>query len=126
VIVTDGLSYALLPSLRHTDLARLSALALHQLQRLVKFAAGAAAVGFAALAQALGQGAAEKPAIECEASKLGAKVSLGSGELGTMEVIAHTGSVRGHILTLGCAFFAFLNSETTGIEEIHQERSGGW
>jgi hypothetical protein len=55
----------------------------------VKFAAGAAAVGFAALAQALGQGAAEKPAIECEASKLGAKVSLGSGELGTMEVIAH-------------------------------------
>jgi hypothetical protein len=54
----------------------------------VEFAASASAVGFTALAQALGQGATKKPVIQGEASKLGAKVSFGSGKLGPMEVIA--------------------------------------
>jgi hypothetical protein len=56
-------------------------------------AAGTAAVGLAALAQALGQGAAKKPAVQGEASDLGAKVSLGSGKLGAMEVVAHLGII---------------------------------
>jgi hypothetical protein len=55
----------------------------------VELAAGTAAVGLAALAQALGQGAAKKPAVQGEASDLGAKVTLGSGKLGAMEVVAH-------------------------------------
>jgi len=50
VIVTDGLPYTLLPGLRDADLAQLSVLALYQVQGLVQLAAGAAAVGFAALA----------------------------------------------------------------------------
>jgi len=91
VIVIDGPPDALLPSLRDTDLAQLSALTLDQVQRLVEFAAGAAAVGLAALAQAFGQGAAKKPAVQREASDFGAKVSLGSGKLGAMEVVAHLG-----------------------------------
>ena len=60
--------------------------AMHGLTGLV-----AAAVGLAALAQAFGQGAAKKPAVQREASDLGAKVSLGRGKLGAMEVVAHLG-----------------------------------
>jgi hypothetical protein len=59
----------------------------------VEFAAGTAAVGLAALARALGQGAAEKPAVQGKASNFGAKVSLDSGKLGAMEVIAHVGII---------------------------------
>jgi hypothetical protein len=89
VIVIDGPPDALLPRLRDTDLAQLSGLTLYQVQRLVELAAGTAAVRLAALAQALGQGAAKKPAVQGEASDLGAEVSLGSGKLGAMGVIAH-------------------------------------
>jgi hypothetical protein len=75
--------------LGYADLAQLSVLALYQVQGLVEFAASAAAVGFTALAQALGQSAAKEPAIESEASKLRAKVALDGGEFGAMEIVIH-------------------------------------
>ena len=59
----------------------------------MEFAAGTAAVGLAALARALGQRAAEKPAVQGEASNFGAKVSLRRRKLGAMEVSVHLGII---------------------------------
>ena len=87
MIVADGLPHPLLPSLWDTNLPQLSVLTLHQVQRLVQLAASAAAIGLAALTQPLRQSAAKEPAVEGEASKLGAKVSLERRKLGAMEVV---------------------------------------
>src|SRR5208283_3464576 len=86
-IVVHRLTDALLPSLRYADLALLAGVALNQIQGLVQFASGAAAIGFAALARALGQGAAEEPLAGSELSDAGAEAPLGGGELGAAGTI---------------------------------------
>ena len=60
-VVLDGLTHALPPRLRDANLAPLAGTTLHQVHRLVPFAVGAMAVGFATLAGTLGKSAAKKP-----------------------------------------------------------------
>ena len=61
LVAADRLTNRILQGLRNTDLAYLARMALHQIQRPVHFAAGAMASGFAALAIAFRERAAQKP-----------------------------------------------------------------
>ena len=88
-IVADGLPDAFLPILGNTELAGLSVLALHQVNRVMQLATGAMAGGFAALAGTLGESAAENPVARSELGDTGAEVPLDGGELGAAGGFAH-------------------------------------
>ena len=81
-IVADGLPDALPPLLGNTELAELSLLAPHEVNRVMQLAIGAMAGGFAALAGTLGESAAENPGARSELGDTGTEVPLGGGELG--------------------------------------------
>ena len=83
LIIVHGLTNALLPELRDTNLARFPAMALNQVQRLMQFAFGAMAVRLAALARTFRQCAAKKPLTGSPLSNPGAEVAFSGGEFGT-------------------------------------------
>ena len=62
---------------------------LDQVQGLVQLASGAVAVGFAALARTLGQGAAQKPLPGGQLRNPGTEVALGGGELSAAAGVVH-------------------------------------
>src|SRR5664279_3305423 len=62
---------------------------LHQVHRLVQLAIGAMAVGFAALAGALGKSATKKPLAGGQLGNAGTEVAFGSREFGADEGLGH-------------------------------------
>src|SRR5450755_72717 len=68
---------------------------LHQVHRLVQLALGAMAVGFAALAGALGKSATKEPLAGGQLGNAGTEVTFGSREFGADEGLGH---VLYHIL----------------------------
>jgi len=60
-VVADGVAHPVLPSLRDANLAQLAVVTLQQIDGRMRFAVGAVAVGFAALAGAIRQRSAKQP-----------------------------------------------------------------
>src|ERR1035437_9636977 len=89
LVVTDGLAHALLPRFGDANLAQFAGTTLHQVHRPMLLAVGAMAVGFAALAGAIGQSAAKKPLAGGELGNAGAETALRSGEFGADEGLGH-------------------------------------
>src|ERR1022692_4842064 len=89
LIVLDGLPNTRLPGLRDTGLARLSAVALNQIQGPMEFAFGAMAGGLAALARPLRQSSAKKPAAGNQLRNPGTDLPFGGREGGAGKNIAH-------------------------------------
>ena len=88
-IVANGLAHTLPPCLWDAKLAQFAGMALHQVHRLVQFAGGAMAVGFAALAGTFRNSATKKPLAGDQLGNAGAEITLGCGELGTVEEFDH-------------------------------------
>src|SRR6266542_5305637 len=80
LVVTNGLADAILPCLGDAKLAQFAGMTLHQIHRLVQFAGGAMAVGFAALAGAIGKSTAKKPLAGGQLGNARAEVALSGGE----------------------------------------------
>jgi len=91
VIVIDRSANALLPSARDTNLAKLSLLALHQVQGLMQLAAAAATIWFAALTGALRERASEEPLACSQLRNPGTEIALGGREFGAIEGLIHLG-----------------------------------
>jgi len=87
--LADGLANRVLQRLRNAKLAYFACLALHQIQRGVPRAIGAAAVELAALAEALRQRPAQKPLAGDDLRKAGTETALRGGEFGTAETRSH-------------------------------------
>ena len=82
-IIPHRLADAVFPGFGDTDLPRFAVVALHQIERRVQLAAGAAAVGLAALAAANGEGSAEEPVVVAQLGEPGTKAPLGRRYGGT-------------------------------------------
>ena len=83
--LADGLANRVLQSLRNATLANFAGMALHKIQRRVPLAAGAMAVGLAALAGTLRQRPPQKPFAGGDLRDTGTEVALGSGKFGAAE-----------------------------------------
>jgi hypothetical protein len=88
-VVIDGLTHALPPWLGDANLAQPAGMTLHQVHRLVQFAVGAMAVGFAALAGTFGKSAAKKPLAGGQWGNAGTEVAFGRREFGADQGLGH-------------------------------------
>jgi hypothetical protein len=89
LVIVDRLANPLLPRLGDANLAQFASLTLNQVEGVVGFSLGAMAIWFAALAQACGQSAAQKPMAGGQLGNAGAEVALGGGESGADEGVGH-------------------------------------
>src|SRR6266567_965333 len=90
LVVTNGLAHAILPCLGDAKLAQFAGMALHQVHRLVQLTFGAMAVGFAALAGAIGESTAKKPLAGGQLGNARAEVALSGGEFGADQRLGHS------------------------------------
>src|ERR1035441_9944877 len=91
LVVRNGLTHSLAPDLGDANLAQLAGMTLHQVDGLVQLAVGAmaVAVGLAALAGTLGEGAAKQPLAGGQLGNAGTEAAFGSGEFGAVEWLGH-------------------------------------
>ena len=89
MIVIDRLANALVPSSRDTNLAKLSVLALDQVQGFMQLAAGAATIWFAALTGALRERTSEEPLASGQLRNSGTEITLGGRESTAIEGLVH-------------------------------------
>jgi len=91
LVVRNGLTHSLAPGLGDANLAQLAGMTLHQIDGLVQLAVGAmaVAVGLAALAGTLGEGAAKQPLAGGQLGNAGTEAAFGSGEFGAVEGLGH-------------------------------------
>lgn len=89
LVVGNGLADVGLPELWDAALAEFAGVALDEVEGGMAVALGAMTVGFAALAGAVGERAAEKPMGGGELGDAGAEGALGGGEAGAEEGAGH-------------------------------------
>ena len=89
VIVIDRLANALVPSSRDTNLAKLSVLALDQVQGFMQLAASAATIWFAALTGALRERTSEEPLASGQLRNSGTEIALGGRKFTAIEGLVH-------------------------------------
>jgi hypothetical protein len=91
LVVRNSSTHSLAPGLGNANLAQLARMTLNQVHGLVQLAVGAMAlaVGLAALAGTLGDGAAQQPLSGGQLGNAGPEAALGSREFGAFEGLGH-------------------------------------
>ena len=86
LVIVHRVADTVYPGFGNADLSRFAVMALNQIQRGVRFAAGATAVGLATFARTDRQGSPQEPAIMGQLSEPGTKTPLGAGQLGAIHL----------------------------------------